>query len=143
MMYNNLRIKINEALKDKNLSPTEVERDAGLKVGLLRAFLNGRVNEPKFDTVVQVAKVLKIDISELVSGESTENIIIPIDENSNWNETLFKSIIDITIKELKKQSKPIRFQKVMETIEEIYDFSQKYRNGTIDEEFSKWIINKI
>lgn len=142
-MYNNLRIKINEALKDKNLSPTEVERDAGLKVGLLRAFLNGRVNEPKFDTVVQVAKVLKIDISELVSGESTENIIIPIDENSNWNETLFKSIIDITIKELKKQSKPIRFQKVMETIEEIYDFSQKYRNGTIDEEFSKWIINKI
>lgn len=142
-MYNNLRIKINETLKDKNLSPTEVERDAGLKVGLLRAFLNGRVNEPKFDTVVQVAKVLKIDISELVSGESTENIIIPIDENSNWNETLFKSIIDITIKELKKQSKPIRFQKVMETIEEIYDFSQKYRNGTIDEEFSKWIINKI
>lgn len=142
-MYNNLRIKINEALKDKDLSPTEVEREAGLKVGLLRAFLNGRVNEPKFDTVVQVAKVLKIDINELVSIESTESVHLPIDENINWNESLFKSIIEITIKELNKQSKPIRFQKVMETIEEIYNFSQKHRNGKIDEEFSKWIINKI
>ena len=56
-----VRKAISNAMDERKLNVSTVEKNAGLSRSSLYNFLTGRVNEPRLDVILAATKVLQID----------------------------------------------------------------------------------
>ena len=61
--------KIKDLMKEKNMSIYRLSKETGISDSLLGKILNGKVENPRIQTVKQIAKALNVTIDEIVNME--------------------------------------------------------------------------
>ena len=56
-------------IKEKGISPYRVSKDTGIPYATLSDWKNGK-SKPKLDKLIKIAAYLKIELDELLKGES-------------------------------------------------------------------------
>lgn len=59
--------KIKDFMKEKNMSIYRLSKETGISDSLLGKILNGKVENPRIQTVKQIAKALNVAIDEIVN----------------------------------------------------------------------------
>jgi transcriptional regulator with XRE-family HTH domain len=59
--------KIKDLMKEKNMSIYRLSKETGISDSLLGKILNGKVENPRIQTVKQIAKALNVTIDEIVN----------------------------------------------------------------------------
>ena len=59
--------KIKDLMKEKNMSIYRLSKETGISDSLLGQILNGKVENPRIQTVKQIAKALNVTIDEIVN----------------------------------------------------------------------------
>lgn len=59
--------KIKDLMKEKNMSIYRLSKETGISDSLLGKILNGKVENPRIQTVKQIAKALSVTIDEIVN----------------------------------------------------------------------------
>lgn len=59
--------KIKDLMKEKNMSIYRLSKETGISDSLLGKILNGKVENPRIQTVKQIAKALNVAIDEIVN----------------------------------------------------------------------------
>ena len=59
--------KIKDLMKEKNMSIYRLSKETGISDSLLGKLLNGKVENPRIQTVKQIAKALNVAINEIVN----------------------------------------------------------------------------
>lgn len=59
--------KIKDLMKEKNMSIYRRSKETGISDSLLGKILNGKVENPRIQTVKQIAKALNVTIDEIVN----------------------------------------------------------------------------
>jgi len=146
LMNDIIKKRIQDSLKNKSITATEVEREVGLPLASLRNFLKGRVLEPKFDVIIKVAQYLKIDLADLVSEQN------PAEKEEHnktttilheWDRFLFQSAVESVSKHLEENQYKLCYNQVMAIIESAYLYSLEHKNKRIDDDFVAWSIKQI
>lgn len=60
--------KIKDLMKEKNMSIYRLSKETGISDSLLGKILNGKVENPRIQTVKQIAKALNVAIDEIVNS---------------------------------------------------------------------------
>ena len=58
---------IKDLMKEKNMSIYRLSKETGISDSLLGKILNGKVENPRIQTVKQIAKALNVAIDEIVN----------------------------------------------------------------------------
>ena len=61
--------KIKDLMKEKNMSIYRLSKEPGISDSLLGKILNGKVENPRIQTVKQIAKALNVTIDEIVNKD--------------------------------------------------------------------------
>ena len=61
--------KIKDLMKEKNMSIYRLSKETGISDSLLGKILNGKVENPRIQTVKQIAKALDVTIDEIVNKD--------------------------------------------------------------------------
>ncbi|CUN19991.1 helix-turn-helix domain-containing protein [Anaerostipes hadrus] len=61
--------KIKDLMKEKNMSIYRLSKETGISDSLLGKILNGKVENPRIQTVKQIAKALNVTIDEIVNKD--------------------------------------------------------------------------
>ena len=61
--------KIKDLMKEKNMSINRLSKETGISDSLLGKILNGKVENPRIQTVKQIAKALNVTIDEIVNKD--------------------------------------------------------------------------
>lgn len=61
--------KIKDLMKEKNMSMYRLSKETGISDSLLGKILNGKVENPRIQTVKQIAKALNVTIDEIVNKD--------------------------------------------------------------------------
>ena len=61
--------KIKDLMKEKNMSIYRLSKETGISDSLLGKILNGKVGNPRIQTVKQIAKALNVTIDEIVNKD--------------------------------------------------------------------------
>ena len=61
--------KIKDLMKEKNMSLYRLSKETGISDSLLGKILNGKVENPRIQTVKQIAKALNVTIDEIVNKD--------------------------------------------------------------------------
>lgn len=59
--------KIKDLMKEKNMSIYRLSKETGISDSLLGKILNGKIENPRIQTVKQIAKALNVAIDEIVN----------------------------------------------------------------------------
>lgn len=59
--------KIKDLMKEKNMSIYRLSKETGISDSLLGKILNGKVENPRIQTVKQIAKALNVTIDEIAN----------------------------------------------------------------------------
>ena len=59
--------KIKDLMKEKNMSIYRLSKETGISDSLLGKILNGKEENPRIQTVKQIAKALNVTIDEIVN----------------------------------------------------------------------------
>ena len=59
--------KIKDLMKEKNMSIYRLSKETGISDSFLGKILNGKVENPRIQTVKQIAKALNVAINEIVN----------------------------------------------------------------------------
>lgn len=59
--------KIKNLMKEKNMSIYRLSKETGISDSLLGKILNGKVENPRIQTVKQIAKALNVTIDEIAN----------------------------------------------------------------------------
>lgn len=59
--------KIKDLMKEKNMSIYRLSKETGISDSLLGKILNGKVENPRIQTVKQIAKALNVTIDEILN----------------------------------------------------------------------------
>lgn len=59
--------KIKDLMKEKNMSIYRLSKETGISDSLLGKILNGKVENPRIQTVKHIAKALNVTIDEIVN----------------------------------------------------------------------------
>lgn len=66
-------IRIEEILKEKNISKYKLEKQCGLTHTALRNIFNGKNGDIRLATICRIAHVLEVDLAEFFKDEKFEN----------------------------------------------------------------------
>lgn len=150
MNINALRHKISEALEDRQLNCSLVERKVGIPRAALRNFVNGTVKGPKIEMIMAVANFLEIDLNSLPN--SNKNTLSHV-ENHNaslstnglvstaTNLDLLIICLNTLVKFLKKKEHCYNINQITSLLIKIYNFCYTYNNQQLDESFVEWSID--
>ena len=61
--------KIKDLMKEKNMSIYRLSKETGISDSLLGKILNGKVENPRIQTVKQIEKALNVTIDEIVNKD--------------------------------------------------------------------------
>lgn len=136
-----LREIIKRKLEEKSLSISKVEKMAGLGPTSLRNFLVGKTNNPKFETLVAVAKALKMDLLKL--DESSIDEISTQTYQITWDKKLFIEIADTLSNFIISQKIKMPSIEAITIIQEFYYYCLSEQIKNPKESFSNWILKKL
>ncbi len=147
-----LQENLQTRMEDKELSPHELERKAGLKESAVRNILSGRSSNPGIESLTAIADMLDCSIDDLVGR--TEARKLKSEQNSShtkpkeivtWNADLYQSCVKavedyLASKNLASNLNPSGEQ-ILFFVKEVYLYTQKGQANKPDQKFIEWLID--
>lgn len=105
---NNIKDRLSEALKARNMTPAELARRSGVDKGSISRYLSGKF-EPKQSAVLSMAKALNVSPSWLLGYDvpvepdytvklDEDNLVVLIDKLSPDDKATLKTFVEALIK---------------------------------------------
>lgn len=138
---------ISTRMRAKNLSLSELEKEAGLKRNTVQNIMRGRSKRPSADIMQAVADVLGCSVKDLLTQEEVsyeENLSQSNKEllsHEYEHPELFSEIVVFVNTALKNKENKLTIEQFMSCIQEIYLHSLQKDPSQIDEEFAEWWID--
>ena len=147
-----LQDQISTRMKDRKLSARSVEKMAGLRSSAVSNILAGKSLNPSIGTLFSIANIFGCSIDELVGNKSyiekednypvhTKPIQNKLEVNYPWNESLYHDALNTTEKIVMQKNIVLNSEKMLRLIREIYLYSLKAHENTVDKKFAQWIID--
>ncbi|MBW8308652.1 MAG: helix-turn-helix domain-containing protein [Candidatus Paracaedibacteraceae bacterium] len=144
-MDNQIAERLRSRIKSANLTPTDLERRAGLALASVRNILNGRSKNPTIETMRAIANTLGCTVDDLITEKETlvaTTEKLQQDEHHQWLKPLLLESIDFVDSYLENKKHPFSFEEAMFLVKEIYTFSLGTKDRSVDKRFAEWLINK-
>jgi transcriptional regulator with XRE-family HTH domain len=138
---------ISTRMRAKNLSLSELEKEAGLKRNTVQNIMRGRSKRPSADIMQAVADVLGCSVKDLLTQQeiSYEESLSQSNKELLSHEyehpELFSEIVIFVNTALKNKENKLTIEQFISCIQEIYLHSLQKDPSQIDEEFAEWWID--
>ncbi|MBP9674327.1 MAG: helix-turn-helix transcriptional regulator [Bacteriovoracaceae bacterium] len=138
---------ISTRMRAKNLSLSELEKEAGLKPHAVQNILRGRSKRPSADILQAVADVLGCSVKDLLTPQEItyeEELAHPNKELLNReyeHPELFSKIVNFVNDALKSKENKLTIEQFINCIQEIYLHSLQKDPTKVDEEFAEWWVD--
>ena len=138
---------ISTRMRAKNLSLSELEKEAGLKRHTVQNIMRGRSKRPSADILQAVADVLGCSVKDLLTPQeasyeedlSQSNKELLSREYDHPN--LFLDIVNFVNNALKNKENKLTIEQFMSCLQEIYLHSLQKNPSQVDEEFAEWWVD--
>ncbi len=136
MVQHQLKQNIVGLVKQKGLSISWLEREAGLHKNFISNFLHNKSKNPGIDSIIKISNVLNVSIDELIGKKN---------DYQNYNtaitrKDIFFEAVEYLLKTFaSKNSGPKKLEDFFNAVCEIYMYSIK--KGSLDKEFANWFIS--
>jgi hypothetical protein len=139
-MSNVARKYISDYCKKNSITPTALEREAGIPRDAVYSFVIGKVADLKLNTAVSIAELLSITLDELVGREKFLKTYV--DENSTIvpiNSVILKQVTSFVFSYVEQNSLyKYNFNETLYAICEIYEYSVCNNRKAIDNTFAEY-----
>ena len=131
---------ISDYCKKYSITPTALEREAGIPRDAIYSFVIGKVADLKLNTAASIAELLSITLDELVGRKKflktyrdEDSVVVPI------NSVVLNQVEDFVFSYVEENNLyKYNFNEVMYAINEIYEYSVCNNRKTIDKTFAKY-----
>ncbi|MFA6420588.1 MAG: helix-turn-helix transcriptional regulator [archaeon] len=122
--------------KEKGLSISKLERDAGLHKNFINNFLYDKSKNPGIESIIKIANVLDASIDELI-GKEPEHQLYNLEIT---RKDIFLEVANYLLKFIQtEQNTKISLEQFFNAVSQIYAYSLK--KDMFDKEFADWFIN--
>lgn len=131
---------------DKNgLSVAGMERNAGLRVNVIRNVLRGQSKRPTTQTLQALAKLMGCEIQDLLSedGDHSTSSIQMASETVIKKPEILKKVLDVALEVCDKTDITLTMKQLSSILDEVYSYTIKKSPPEVDADFVKWYISKI
>jgi transcriptional regulator with XRE-family HTH domain len=135
-------------MEAKNLTVYSLEKKAGLNRSAVRNILQGFSKKPSADVLMSIAEALDCTVNDLIDSRSDSSIVsnkiktvIKTRNSHPWNDKLYIEAIKIVSKCINDKD-TIKSEQVISLINETYKYSLDKGADSIDQDFTKWLVNK-
>lgn len=144
-MSTKIQEKINTYLEETGLSVAAFERQAGLKMNVIRNIIKGQSRRPTAETLQAVATAMGCTVADLLGVKASQEFHrkIPSDnspaiQSKEMLATAFQTVMN-SIEEVENQP---TLRQTLTLVEEVYLYSLKKEPPSVDKDFVKWLIEK-
>lgn len=142
-MQSALSQKISFLLKQKNLTISEFEKNAGLGKSAVSNIIHGRSKNPSIDIINTIAKKLGCTIEYLILEPSPhEQALVPT-KDKDMDYRLCAEAASRLAEHLLTSDINISQSDFFKCAQEIYRFAKESGQPFIDERFVKWSVRKF
>lgn len=133
----NTRKFIKDYCAKNNLSPTALEKKAGLSKDAIYSFLIGKVSDLKLSNAAKLADTIGCSLEEL-AGRKTKAVLL-YSTHTNLNKQLLKESLDFVLKYIDQHSiADTSLAETFSVVDAIYDYSHKNGKDLPDTTFGNW-----
>lgn len=142
-MTTKLQRKIRSFLNENNMSMTALERKAGLKINVVRNIITGQSKNPRTPTLYKLSEAMSCPLNDLLPDGAPGYI-----SNSNSEaqithpELLVDSMRAITTV-MTDRSVNLTLGQVKSLLDEVYFYTIKRDDKSVDNNFVRWLIDKL
>lgn len=137
-----LQEQIQTRMEAVGLSVYGLEKKAGLKRSAVRNILQGFSQKPSADVVSAIANALDCTLNDLV-GSSDGSTVKLKKRGTVWSDKLYIEAVQSIAKHLSDKNQHLNFEQAAHLVAETYKYSIAKSATKIDDDFSKWLVEKI
>ena len=135
-MQHQLKQNIVAMAKQKGLSISKLERDAGLHKNFISNFLHDKSRNPGIDSIIKISEMLDVSIDELIGKELKYKAY----NSAITRKDIFFDVVNYLLAVMQAQkNNALKLENFFNAVNEVYAFSLK--KDTFDKEFADWFIN--
>lgn len=134
----NIKQQLVKRMENSNLSTYSLEKNAGLKRGIIGNIVYDKSNFPRIDTLKAIADALDCSVDDLLS--EVQEPATSLGEN-NLNYILMQEIVQEVTYCLNNKKVTIALKKFLFLVEQAYTYCVDKKNSTLDKSFIEWIID--
>ena len=139
--------EIQVRMEDKNLTASELEKKAGLKMSAVRNILTGKSNNPGIEVLSAIARLLGCSVDELTGETKSQSYISTIaDLNKTklthaWNLELYQDCLNSIQHQIQSKNFKPTMEQILFFVKEAYIYSLEGKENKADMRFTKWIVD--
>ena len=153
---NSLGMKIKKKINEQDSSVHAVEKRAGLKPSAIQNIIYGRSKNPSITLIQAIAQALDCNIEDLVDGRDFDHSHVLNDtsptlpkvsrasqkETKVWDQTLYMKCFNIVNSIINQHKINMDKNKILDIVDEIYNYSLGNNLEEPDVYFSNWLIER-
>lgn len=138
-----LQEQIQSRMESKQLTVHALERKAGLNRSAVRNILQGFSKKPSADVLITIADALDCTIEDLIGAENANGLSGIKTRNTHiWNDQLYINAVKTVSKYISDKGSQLKSDRIIGLVNETYKYSLDKNSDTIDQDFTKWLVNK-
>lgn len=139
-----LQKTIKSYIDSNGLSVAGMEREAGLRINVIRNILRGQSKRPTAETLQALAKLMGCSIQDLLfENDERVNSEQGADDTVIENPGVLKDILDLTFEVCHDKQVHLTTKQISSILENAYLYSMKKTPPGIDRVFIEWYLSKI
>ncbi len=135
---------LQDYIDQNGLSIAGMERQAGLKINVIRNILRGQSKRPTAETLQAISKLMGCSIQDLLQGgEDSDSAQSPSSDQLIEHPEMLKEITLALLDASQKKDVPLTFKQFSRALEECYAYSLKKTPPLVDHTFIEWILGRV
>lgn len=133
-----LQAKITELMAQKKINAVDIETETGLNRNTVYSIIAGNSKNPSAHNLQLIAKALGVGLESILVSEED----VQIDLLSHQQMQTFAQATNATVGTIIKKELNFSFDKLLNLIKEVYQYSLKSDPPSVDARFIDWLIEK-
>ena len=145
-MSTNLKQTIQTFIDEHGLSIAGMERQAGLKVNVIRNILRGQSKRPTAETLQALARTMQCSIQDLLTESPEDKGSLPKPHPSELlieHPALLSQVLEILLEVAAKKGVLLSFPHITTCMEDIYKYTLRKEPLEVDAAFVDWYVSKL
>ena len=139
-----LQNMLQDYIDQNGLSIAGMERQAGLKINVIRNILRGQSKRPTAETLQAISKLMGCSIQDLLQGgEVSDSVQSTSSDQLIEHPEMLKEITVVLMDASQKKNIQLTFKQFSRALEESYAYSLKKTPPLIDHTFIEWILGRV
>ena len=136
---------LQDYMDQHGLSVAAMEREAGLRLNVVRNILRGQSKRPTAETLQSLANLMGCTIQDLLSEEGNKvgTKTYGASETVISDPKLLKEVLDVVFQVCDKKGAQLTMKQLSPVLDEIYTYSAQKSPPEVDKTFVEWYLNKV